>query len=450
MRASESAVALCAIAGLALGACQVREMDVTPPAPTAGADGSLDVAADASVGAPGDAPTEAPPPCFLGGSTTLAPANVACDQTATGRIVLDETHVYWTVQRTGDVLMRAPLGGGAPEVVARAAAGAVGLVLVGGYAYYTLPTLGLVMRVRLAGGLPQVVTSQVTYPVLVTSDGAALYVTAGVENKGTVSKVALAPGDAGPTAPVTLADGLAHPRGIVAAGGYVYWVDFTDGTLLRAADHLEEPPRGPVEAGVDGAAGRPSDGAAEGATADTTDAPSDGAARDAGDGVTDGTAHGAARDAADGVTDGPADGAARDAADGPADGAADGTAHGAAAPTISRLASGLTNPSDLTLRDGFVYLADRVGHLVRVPHGGGNPQTVVPDAHGVPYGVATDGLSLYWTTLGDGGVFKAPLAGGPVTTLVTGEADPHFLAVSAGAVYWGAWGGGGVIKRFAK
>jgi hypothetical protein len=115
--------------------------------------------------------------------------------------------------------------------------------------------------------------------------------------------------------------------------------------------------------------------------------------------------------------------------------------------TATRLASGLRGPSDLVLDDGFAYLPDQSGRIARVPLEGGALETFAGTV-GVPFGVATNGLALYWTTLGsEGGIFRKRLAGeGPVDTLVEAEPDPHFLAVGKVSVFWGAWGLGAVRK----
>jgi hypothetical protein len=91
---------------------------------------------------------------------------------------------------------------------------------------------------------------------------------------------------------------------------------------------------------------------------------------------------------------------------------------------------------------------DQLGSIARIPLEGGDPETFA-EVRGVPFGVATDGVSLYWTTLGDGGVFRALLRGGPPVTVSAPELDPHFLAVGAVSVFWGTWGDN-ALKKFAK
>ncbi len=350
-------IACLALAGTIVG-CEPRVNDVT----TSDASAADAHASDARI----DGASDGPPPCVLGGTITGAPATVACGGNASGRVVLAGDDVLWTVQQPGGVVMKAPLVGGAPTALVRAKVGAVGLVVVGTYVYFTLPGANQVLRVPLAGGQTEVVTKALDFPLFVASDGAALFVTSGQKYAGVVSKIALDPRTANANPPLTLMDGLSGPRGIAVTNGFVYWTDVFDGALLRTAD-------------------RPDDAAREGGTR-----------------------------------------------------------------MAARLAAGISGPSDLALAGDYAYVADQRGSLARIPLAGGGPE-LFTDARGTPYGVATDGASLYWTTRGDpGGVFKIPLAGGTPLALVTGEADAHFLAVDATAVVWGTWGNGGAIRRVAK
>jgi hypothetical protein len=117
---------------------------------------------------------------------------------------------------------------------------------------------------------------------------------------------------------------------------------------------------------------------------------------------------------------------------------------------VTRLASGLKLPSDLVLVDGYAYVPDLAGRIVRVPMDGGALETVAK-VPGFPFGIATDGLAVYWTTTGKGGVFKAPLgANVRPTTIIEGESEARFLVAAPNDVYWGAWGEGGTVRRMAK
>jgi hypothetical protein len=98
-------------------------------------------------------------------------------------------------------------------------------------------------------------------------------------------------------------------------------------------------------------------------------------------------------------------------------------------------------------------MPDANGFIQRVPVTGGDLEPVAKTL-GEPYGVASDGTWIYWTTLGiPGGIFKAPLGddGTIAGTLVFGgQADPHFVAVTTDNVYWTAWGTSPSVARLAR
>jgi hypothetical protein len=135
----------------------------------------------------------------------------------------------------------------------------------------------------------------------------------------------------------------------------------------------------------------------------------------------------------------------------PSDADAGTTPDGGASPAVMRLAYGLQRPADLAVRDGYVYYPDRAGRVLRIPTGGGAPD-LLATVTAAPFGVATDGVAVYWSAPGTpGGVFKAPVSGaGPVVTIAGTELDPHFLAVDGTSVYWGDWGGGGIVRSAPK
>lgn len=319
----------------------------------------------------GDAPR-----CIPGGTTALEPVTVACGQPAPARIGVDESNVYWATQHKGAIVMKAPLAGGSPEVLVHDGAAAVGLAVGNRFIFYSQPTTGRVMRVPKIGGLPVAIATKVDTPLFLAIDLdaeiPALYWTGGSGENGVVMRLALIEG----ATPTVLIDGQPRPRAIAVRDGFVYWTDFSDGSLRRI----------PIDA-------------------PTTDA---------------------------GAPD----------ADAPDAGGSDGGVR-----IATRLASGLRGPSDLALDDGFAYVPDQSGRIARVPLDGGALETFAATT-GVPFGVATNGLALYWTTLGsDGGLFRKRLTGdAPIDTLVEAEPDPHFLAVGNVAVYWGAWGLGAVRK----
>jgi hypothetical protein len=115
----------------------------------------------------------------------------------------------------------------------------------------------------------------------------------------------------------------------------------------------------------------------------------------------------------------------------------------------TRLAAKLELPTDIVVVGGYAYVPDEAGRIARVPIAGGAVETVTA-VSGFPFGVATDGISIYWTTLGKGGVFKAPLGANVSPTVIAdGQHEARFLVASPNNVYWGVWGDGGAVRRMA-
>jgi hypothetical protein len=80
-----------------------------------------------------------------------------------------------------------------------------------------------------------------------------------------------------------------------------------------------------------------------------------------------------------------------------------------------------------------VYWATVSGGLMKVPLGGGTPETLASVG---AYNIVLDATSVYW--IGETGVMKMPLDGGAVTTLASGSYGyvTEALAVDATNVYW--------------
>jgi hypothetical protein len=360
-KATPRAAAALAVA-VALGACGPTSIEVAAPPDGDAPDAGL-LGIDGGDG--GDGP-EAGPPCRRGGTNALVPANVACGPGLPTRLAVDAVNLYWTDQRRGAVVLKAALASGAPEALVYDDEPAVGLAVDATNVYYTQPSRGRVMRVPIAGGPAVAVAAGLDSPTYLAlgdaPDGPSLFWTGGQANgTGTITRLSLALG----AKPETLIDGQAKPRALAVAGGFVFWTDLADGTVLRAPAQLD-------------------------------------------------------------VT------------------------VGARVSVATRLAAGLKQPTDIALAGGFAYVPDQAHAIARVPLDGGALEKV-SDVAGLPFGVATDGVSVYWTTLGDGGVFKAPLGSGVAATLIAGgERDARFLVVSSANVFWGAWGHGGAVRRMAK
>ncbi|XXX76465.1 DUF5050 domain-containing protein [Sorangium sp. So ce134] len=94
-----------------------------------------------------------------------------------------------------------------------------------------------------------------------------------------------------------------------------------------------------------------------------------------------------------------------------------------------------------------LYFGDGFGEKIyTMPLDGGEPVVLASDA-GNPEHLAQDAEHIYWT----GGaatnkVYKVAKSGGEVTVIAEGEAEPAGIAVDAEFVYWANVGDGGVFK----
>jgi sugar lactone lactonase YvrE len=164
-----------------------------------------------------------------GASVALASGqNVTAAIEAIASVTVDDTNVYWLNNATsssGAAVMKVPLGGGTPTVLA-AASGPRGVAVNGADVYWTDPGAGTLMEVPRGGGLSLALYSYGAYSIALDSmsvyfasySGQAYYL---------LEKMPLAGG-----APTTLAISKGYPIGLVVDATSVYWTG-DDGTVMK-------------------------------------------------------------------------------------------------------------------------------------------------------------------------------------------------------------------------
>ncbi len=110
-------------------------------------------------------------------------------------------------------------------------------------------------------------------------------------------------------------------------------------------------------------------------------------------------------------------------------------------------------PLGLTAAGAFVYTgtggSERLARVLRLPIAGGAAQGLASDL-GLPWQIAIDGDTVYFTDYYLARVHRAPAAGGPDGVLVQGERRARGLALSEHVVYYANdYGGESIVRRVA-
>jgi hypothetical protein len=118
------------------------------------------------------------------------------------------------------------------------------------------------------------------------------------------------------------------------------------------------------------------------------------------------------------------------------------------------LASEQDRAAPIAVDDANVYWMTGQATVMSIPKTGGTPTVLVPGPapaqENLPFSLATDGASVYWTDEAGGTVSKVAVVGGDVTVLATDQSGPGAIAVDGTSVYWSNGGAGtttGAVMR---
>jgi hypothetical protein len=156
-----------------------------------------------------------------GPSYELVPAGPYAPSGTLAGIALDGTSVYWTDQSGGGRVMKVPLTGGEPTVLARG--GQPTFIAVSGTNVVWTDLYSVLLTVPISGGAKRTLVSDLGDCESIAVDDTSVYWTA----DGAVMKVPIAGGS-----PTTLVSG-ATPAGIAVDGTSVYYLDYDEHAVVK-------------------------------------------------------------------------------------------------------------------------------------------------------------------------------------------------------------------------
>ncbi|MFT3768569.1 MAG: hypothetical protein QM820_24245 [Minicystis sp.] len=108
-------------------------------------------------------------------------------------------------------------------------------------------------------------------------------------------------------------------------------------------------------------------------------------------------------------------------------------------------------PWDVAVDGASIYWTEQgsgedAGKVMRASKLDGSGATqIAADATG-PQGIAVDATNVYWTNKNDGSIKRAPIAGGAVTVIAEGQSAPASIVVDANFVYWTNTDGDTIVR----